>query len=36
MEYLDKLGLSTLWNKIKSYINEKTLYQVQKKEKPTD
>lgn len=23
MEYLDKLGLSTLWNKVKSYINEK-------------
>ena len=23
MEYLDKLGLSRLWNKVKSYINEK-------------
>ena len=23
MEYLDKLGLFTLWNKVKSYINEK-------------
>ena len=23
MEYLDKLGLSTFWSKVKSYINEK-------------
>ena len=33
MEYLDKLGLSTLWNKVKSYINEKNFISSSEKGK---